>query len=288
MKRLAPDSVPAPEPAYGTLPTRALHARSARTRDVQTTRGNSAQGSCPGGSAQHAVNHRGRRRARRGRLIVPAALACLLAALIGLVFELTSTGFTPPLGMGPAGDAHIVDDEKDWCLILVNEANPLPDDYAVTTTSAPGGERIDVRIYAQLHALFGACEQAGFSPFVRSGYRTRAEQEQVLSERIRAYRDEGLNEDEALAAARQWVAQPGTSEHETGLAVDINDLNGDDGIYAWLAEHAHEYGFVQRYPEDKTGVTGISNEPWHYRYVGREAAAEMERTGEVLEEYLRD
>lgn len=84
---------------------------------------------------------------------------------------------------------------------------------------------------------------------------------------------------------------PGTSEHQTGLAVDINA----DGIhsagyevYDWLARNAHRYGFIRRYPPDKTALTGISNEPWHYRYVGVTAATEMHQRGLCLEEYLAE
>ena len=82
---------------------------------------------------------------------------------------------------------------------------------------------------------------------------------------------------------------PGTSEHQTGLAVDINaDGINSAGyeVYDWLLSHAHEYGFIKRYPEDKVALTGISNEPWHYRYVGKSAAAEIHKKGLCLEEYL--
>lgn len=84
---------------------------------------------------------------------------------------------------------------------------------------------------------------------------------------------------------------PGTSEHQTGLAVDINA----DGIhsagyevYDWLNQNAHKYGFICRYPSDKTDITGISNEPWHYRYVGVTAAMEIHRQDLCLEEYLAE
>ena len=82
------------------------------------------------------------------------------------------------------------------------------------------------------------------------------------------------------------MAEPGTSEHELGLAVDINDEHGDDGLYDWLNENAPAYGFIQRYPSGKTSITGISHEPWHYRYVGQQAAQEMQANNQCLEEYL--
>ena len=89
--------------------------------------------------------------------------------------------------------------------------------------------------------------------------------------------------------AEKWVAVPGTSEHQLGIAVDINadgiNSSGSE-VYTWLAEHAHEYGFIQRYPEDKTEITGINYEPWHYRYVGEDVAKEMFEEDVCLEEYI--
>ena len=85
------------------------------------------------------------------------------------------------------------------------------------------------------------------------------------------------------------MAEPGTSEHELGLAIDINadlDRSTSDEVYGWLAQNAWKYGFVLRYPADKTDITGIDYEPWHYRYVGQEAAKEMHKKGLCLEEYL--
>ena len=86
------------------------------------------------------------------------------------------------------------------------------------------------------------------------------------------------------------VAKPGTSEHQLGLAVDINQegtRSTASQVYSWLEEHAWEYGFIQRYPEGKSQITGITNEPWHYRYVGNPAAEEITRQGITLEEYLQ-
>ena len=85
------------------------------------------------------------------------------------------------------------------------------------------------------------------------------------------------------------VAVPGTSEHQLGIAVDINadeEKSKPDEVYNWLAENAHKYGFINRYPSDKTEITGIIYEPWHYRYVGRDAAEEIYKSGLCLEEYI--
>ncbi len=177
-------------------------------------------------------------------------------------------------------------DEESWSLTLVNATRPLPDSFTIETVAIEGGHRVDARIAPQLEKMLSGCRAAGNRPYVRSSFRTRGEQEQILNERIAEYQHEGYSHDGATAEALRWVARPGTSEHELGLAVDINDCDDDGLVYEWLAEHAHEYGFVLRYPPDKVDVTGIASEPWHYRYVGLRAASEMHASGEVLEEYL--
>ena len=108
-------------------------------------------------------------------------------------------------------------------------------------------------------------------------------------EKQAAYRAEGLSRKRARQAAETYVAPVDASEHQLGLAVDINAdtaRSSREQVYAWLAAHAHEYGFILRYPADKTEHTGFAYEPWHYRYVGRQAAAEMHAQSLCLEEYL--
>lgn len=152
-----------------------------------------------------------------------------------------------------------------------------------------GGERVDERILPALQQLFDAARAEGLYPVVASGWRTGEEQRQIMEDKIEAYRREGYPELLARQAAAQWVAQPGTSEHELGLAVDINPdqtMGTGQELYDWLLEHAWEYGFIKRYPADKVNITGISNEPWHYRYVGQDAARAITEQGLCLEEYL--
>lgn len=212
------------------------------------------------------------------------ALAMLAFALYrgGVVRRLPETIATNQATPGQQSDATV----EAWSLVLVNANNPLPEDFSVSTAAMGDGQSVDARISDYLQAMLTDCTCAGYHPYIRSSYRTNSEQWQILNERISQYRGAGYSEEEALNAALQWVAYPGTSEHELGLAVDINDAQDDEEMYAWLADNAHRYGFVQRYPGDKVQITGISNEPWHYRYVGKSAADEMYRTGEVLEEYL--
>lgn len=187
------------------------------------------------------------------------------------------------------GQTDSAQDDESWALILVNRDHPLPADYQIEIVELSNGERVDARIYPKLQEMFDAMRAEGVYPVVRSGYRSYEEQEEVMQERIQRYMDNGMSQEDAKAKAETEVALPGTSEHQLGFGVDINadgvNSYGDE-VYNWLYDNAHKYGFVKRYPEDKTDITGIINEPWHYRYVGINAAAEMKASGQCLEEYL--
>ena len=180
--------------------------------------------------------------------------------------------------------------QEEWKLILVNAANPIPEDYNVQTAEITDGVLIDKRIEKKLSKMMEAAEKEGISLKVMSGYRTREQQEKMYQDEIDLFLQEGYDQVTAEKLAGQWVALPGTSEHETGLAVDINADNHEtqrENVYLWLDENAVQYGFVRRYPKSKEFITGIANEPWHYRYVGEKAAAEMTSKDLCLEEYLK-
>lgn len=180
--------------------------------------------------------------------------------------------------------------QEEWKLILVNAANPIPEDYNVQTAEITDGVLIDKRIEKKLSKMMEAAEKEGISLKVVSGYRTREQQEKIYQDEIELFLQEGYEQVVAEKLAKQWVAVPGTSEHETGLAVDINpdEQNTDrDNAYSWLAQNAAQYGFVRRYPKDKELITGIVNEPWHYRYVGKENAIKMVNKNLCLEEYKK-
>ena len=184
---------------------------------------------------------------------------------------------------------HVASEDNGWNLILVNRNSYIPDDYKVELTELSNGEKVDSRIYPELQEMFNDARAQGYGLFVREGYRTQEEQQQLLDEKIEAYENEGKSKSEAKKLAEQWVAIPGTSEHQLGIAVDINadtTKSSSDDVYSWLAENAHKYGFIKRYPSDKTDITGVINEPWHYRYVGKEAAKEITSRGLTLEEYV--
>lgn len=173
-----------------------------------------------------------------------------------------------------------------WNLVLVNRSHPVPADWSVTLVELPSGQSIDQRIYAPLMEMFEAARSVNLDvlPIVESGYRSEAKQRELYEKKLSELMQQGYSEAGARAETDKWVTLPGTSEHQLGIAVDI--AGAVYAIYPWLQEHSWEYGFVLRYPPDKTAVTGISGEEWHYRYVGKEAAAEMYEKGLCLEEYL--
>lgn len=175
-----------------------------------------------------------------------------------------------------------------WTLQLVNRWNPLPDNYEPALREVPGGEQVDERMYGPLMEMLEAAREGnqGERPNVESGYRTQEVQQLLYDEEIAKNIAEGYSEEEARELAGQWVAVPGTSEHQLGLAVDLSGETYD--VFLWLQENSWKYGFIWRYQGDKASLTGIAEEAWHYRYVGKEAAAEMYEQGLCLEEYVEN
>ena len=205
----------------------------------------------------------------------------LLSALIIILYVLAVKG----IGI----THHAANNDYGWNLMLVNHENYIPHYYKVELTELSNGEKVDSRIYPDLQDMFDDARAQGYGLFVAAGYRTTEKQQQLMDEKIDAYKNEGHSSSEAKRLAEQWVAIPGTSEHQMGIAVDINadkTVNSSDAVYTWLAENAYKYGFIKRYPSDKTDITGVINEPWHYRYVGKEAAKEIYAQGICLEEYI--
>ena len=178
--------------------------------------------------------------------------------------------------------------ENGKLLMLINDENRVPDSYEPKLMTLTNGERIDSEIYPSLQKMFDDMRAEGYYPAVVSGYRSEENQEEIFESKYASFREQGYGRRQARELTEKWVAEPNTSEHETGLAVDINpdrEKSGDE-VYGWLSENAHKYGFIKRYPESKTDITGIVNEPWHYRYVGETAAREMKKKDMCLEEYI--
>ncbi len=215
-------------------------------------------------------------------MLVVVVLACMMTVNhIASAIDLTS--------FSGSKKHDVANEDNGWNLILVNRDNYIPDDYHVELMELSNGEKVDSRIYPNLQEMFNAARADGLGLHVAAGYRTQEKQQQLLDEKTEEYKNEGYSKSEADELARQWVAIPGTSEHQLGIAVDINadtTKSSSDDVYNWLAQHGHEYGFIKRYPSDKTDLTGVINEPWHYRYVGEEAAQIIYSQGICLEEYI--
>lgn len=182
----------------------------------------------------------------------------------------------------------------DWKLMLVNRDNPLPEGYEIATRRIQNGLSVDERIYEPLMDMLRAGNQDGCSLIVCSAYRSYDRQTEIYVSDVAKYQGRGLTYEEACQKTEETLSIPGASEHQAGIAADIvavthqvlNESFADTREGKWLAGHAHEYGFILRYPREKEDITGISYEPWHFRYVGIEAATEIYERKICLEEYL--
>ena len=181
-----------------------------------------------------------------------------------------------------------------WYLTLVNSENPIDDNYQITLTRLRNKQSIDSRCYPELQAMMDDCRAAGLSPIICSSYRTYEKQEELFEQQVQEFINQGYGKLDAQKKAAGAVARPGTSEHELGLAIDIvdesnqrlNQYQENTAVQRWLMQNSWRYGFILRYPSDKTDITGIQYEPWHYRFVGKEAAKEIYENNWTLEEYL--
>lgn len=179
--------------------------------------------------------------------------------------------------------------------ILVNAKNPIPDDWTVNLVQLKNGHQIDKRAYDSLQKMLDDARAKGWNPLICSSYRTTSYQQQLFDNRVQRMKNQGMSEKEAIADTEKWIAVPGTSEHETGLAVDIVTVENQNldnsqlnsACQKWMMEHCYDYGFILRYPENKTKITGIDFEPWHYRYVGYDIAQYIKQNGICLEEYKK-
>lgn len=185
--------------------------------------------------------------------------------------------------------------EPDDLLVLVKHGFGVSSDYVpddlVSTNIMVSDSNPDPRLRKEaaeaLEKMAEDVSKEGYTLAINSAYRSYEDQQAVYDEYFAMY-------DPVTAAS--LVAVPGYSEHQLGLSVDLTCKDVIDGVYGvfgdspdydWTIAHAHEYGFILRYPEDKTAITGTANEPWHYRYVGVEAATEIYENGWTLEEYIK-
>ena len=179
----------------------------------------------------------------------------------------------------------------EWYLLLTNKWVPAGADFVPENLVRINndGYMLDSRAYNAYKDMVSAAWDEGVKIYAISAYRSYSRQETLFQRQVQKHLDNGLSEEEAIEKAGTVVAVPGTSEHQVGLAIDFNSVeqsfeNTKEG--KWLAENCTDYGFVLRYPTDKTDITGIIYEPWHFRFVGVKHAKRMEELNMCLEEYV--
>lgn len=199
----------------------------------------------------------------------------------------------------PAGLVLADETEKQqWYLRLVNKDHPMTEadvPEVATETVDTNGYQVDARIMEDLEAMFEDARVAGRNPMICSAFRAWDLQVSLYENKIeRVMQEEGLSYEDAAVKAATVVAKPGTSEHQVGLALDIvsseyqelDEAQMETEDQKWLMENSWKYGFILRYPMDKSEITGVIFEPWHYRYVGKKAAKEITEQNLTLEEYV--
>lgn len=257
----------------------------------------------------------GRRRKKKYRVkkrffvFLLILLLCLAGIVRCTVHRLTdgdsspdggSTGFD---GIGADGSEGgsvqrtAIASTEAWKLTLVNKSHRLPEDYTVETAAIAGdtaGHTFDARAVDSLNRMLADAKEAGLDVMVCSAYRTIEYQENLIAAQVAKYVAQGLSQAEAEARTATEIIEPGASEHNLGLAVDLvarsyQTLDAAQASTAenqWLLANCTRYGFILRYPDGKQEITGIIYEPWHFRYVGEAAASEIMEQGLCLEEYL--
>ncbi len=178
-------------------------------------------------------------------------------------------------------------------LTLVNPWNEVPEDLDVSLATVDG-YLVDRRCQRALSDMLNDCREQGYLPIICSAFRTMEYQEMLYNNKIKRLLAEGVTRADAPSIAAQSVAIPGTSEHQLGLSVDIisetytnlDRYQEQTAVQQWIMQNCWRYGFILRYPNGTTDITGIIYEPWHYRYVGAVTAKEVHESGLVFEEYL--
>lgn len=276
-----------------------------------------------GRRSEHSGSRR-RRRGRQRRLYLSSLTIWILAFVIGLlcgkIVFAKDTGLLARAGArfaaeksenddteadgdvgtgeqrGGAGGLQTAsaEDGDSWQLTLVNADHPMEDGYRPQVSEIENNYYFDSRAVAALQQMLADGRKEGLDFWICSAYRSIEKQTDLYQNKVSRLQAEGLSYEEAYRQAGTVVAYPGTSEHNLGLAADIvakdyqllDDKQADTPEAKWLKENCWRYGFILRYPTDKTEETGIIFEPWHYRYVGKKAAKEIMEQGICLEEYL--
>lgn len=276
-----------------------------------------------GSSRPHGFQNRRQALKKRRRRIVIAAAAILVVAVGGTVLfsHLLTTKATDPTNTKPDGTtastvstssvqsssepassvpkAVLTADTSfaqwnqtcDWTMVMVNAYNPIPDDWEDHIIYPPGYSPcgMDDRILKPIQDMINAAYADNVSLWISSGYRSKEKQASLLEQEIQTHMNSGMDRAQAEVEAKKLVMPAGYSEHQSGLVIDINGVDPDfyqTKAYEWMTQHAAEYGFIERYPDGKSSITGIDYEPWHYRYVGVDNAKAIQASGLCLEEYI--
>jgi D-alanyl-D-alanine carboxypeptidase len=192
-----------------------------------------------------------------------------------------------------SGADSISFDRDDWKIVLVNKQHPIPDGYEFNLGTISGGLQCDERVIAPLRDMLKAARDDGISLIICSPYRDIDRQTMLFNNKVDHYMGGGMSYMDAYNLASQAVTVPGSSEHQIGMALDIvtSDYSsldegfGETPAGKWLAANSYKYGFILRYPQGKEEITSIEYEPWHFRYVGVEAATVIAENGICLEEF---
>ncbi len=221
--------------------------------------------------------------------------------LVGMYQVTDEYKYEYPLTAEPYVSAMAPDDPSEY-MVLANKQTPLGENYApadlveLTCKTATGRTMYLREDAADALYFMMLCMQAdGINDvYVTSAYRSYSYQVSLWDGYVAKHMAEGMTREQAEAMALTYSAKPGTSEHQTGLCIDFMTTSMTDldesfentRAFAWLRDNAHKYGFILRYPSDKVDTTGYKYEPWHYRFVGREAATEIYLSNFCFEEYL--
>ena len=203
----------------------------------------------------------------------------------------------------PANTLGLTADEArtmlaDPLMVLVNHTNKMPDDYTFDTKECGSATAVNKTLQTVACDAFLSMQKAaaadGVTVWMQSGYRSVKYQTSLYERKTKYYLDKGYDNATAKEKAAAVVNPPGYSEHNCGLAADLNSPEHtglDEGFektaaFRWLCEHAGDYGFILRYPKDAEDKTEIIYEPWHWRYVGVENAAKINASGLCFEDYI--
>lgn len=235
---------------------------------------------------------------KRGITIIVSVMLLLIIIITRIVFSITNKKDKSKevantdtqentLQASVTYNQEIID---QWNLKLVNNTSSVNRDYVPELEEYDDGIKVDKRIIPYLKEMINDMHKAKITKiWIQSGYRSYEKQEELFEAKVNSYISAGKSKEEAERLAQQVVQRPEMSEHNLGLAVDLNTVTNEfenTKAFEWLVENADKYGFILRYPKDKQEITKITYESWHWRYVGKEHAEIIKQNNYCLEEYI--